>query len=193
MDAEFFLRARATGRRVENVAGICGQCGGRASGTPPSREVQRSRGAGKVFCRFGKAWSGETNRNAGRRYRARILTIRSPECPFNSMKKTTGRFSSFTSAGNWPRPTTGKFSSSTRRVADLPRLRRIPRERKRQPPRGDAACRQKHRRTARGLSTAPSTDCAKAHERCRRRTRTRSLGILAQALYPYFFLLSPGR
>ena len=45
---------------------------------------------------------------------------------------------------------------------DLPRLRRIPRERKRQPPRRDAARRQEHRRTTGQISTALSTDCAKA-------------------------------
>ena len=45
---------------------------------------------------------------------------------------------------------------------DLPRLRRIARERKRQPPRRDAARRQEHRRAYSLRCTAPSTNCARA-------------------------------
>ena len=51
---ELFLRTRAAGRCLKNVARICRQRDGRTSGAPSSREVQRPRRAGKILGAEGK-------------------------------------------------------------------------------------------------------------------------------------------
>ena len=67
----------------------------------PQLEVEPGRNA-KTVNRFGENAPAATQTNE-----------RNPKCPFNSMKKTAGRCSLFTSAASWPRRITSTLCRSS--------------------------------------------------------------------------------